>query len=31
MDLEAGLESWINLKIADGDDIPVVGGVRLLA
>ena len=30
MDLEAGLEGWLTLKVADGDDdIPVMGGVHL--
>lgn len=30
MDLEAGLEGWVKLKMADGDDdIPVMGGIRL--
>lgn len=30
MDLEAGLEGWVKLKVADGDhDIPVMGGIRL--
>ena len=30
LDLEAGLEGWVTLKVADGDeDIPVIGGIRL--
>lgn len=30
MDLQAGLEGWVTLKVADGDDdMPVMGGIRL--
>ena len=30
MDLEAGLEGWLTLKVADGDDdIPIMGGIHL--
>lgn len=30
IDLEPGLEGWVTLKVADGDDdIPDVGGIRL--
>ena len=30
IDLVAGLEGWVNLKVADGDDdISVIGGIRL--
>lgn len=32
IDLEDGLQGWVSLKVADGDDdIAAVGGVRLLA
>lgn len=32
IDLEAGLEGWVRLKVADGDDdIPVMGGIRVPA